>query len=467
MVQQEKRSRMKSEKSEQRNVINRRWFLKKAGGCLGTLSLTAGRVFASGKAASPNDKLNIAGVGIGYRGYSNLVKCANENIVALCDVDWNLAAPAAERFPHAKVYTDYRRMLDKEKDIDAVMVATPDHTHAVITAAAMRHGCHVYTEMPLAHNVREARKLTEIAGETGVVTQMGNQSHSHYVARRTCEWVWSGKLGAVRKVECWTSRPTWPQGMDGPPKSCPPPETLDWNLWTGPAVMKPFSAAYHPRNWKGWRNFGTGALGYAGCYVMDPAFWALKLGEAQHFTVEADSSGINAWSYPSSSTVRYSFPARGDMPPLSLIWYDGGRKPPLPEKWPENRQHTSHGSIIHGEENTLVVDQVLPGYDCVHLVPGSLMYTVENPPKKLPRVKHGPRYNPTRHQQEWVRGCKAGKQPCSNFEYAGPLSEMALLGNVALAAGIPIEWDRKAMKITNDKKANNLLQREYRKGWKL
>jgi predicted dehydrogenase len=454
-------------RSRNPTAISKRQFLKTAAGALGAFTIVPAQVLAGKGNASPNEKLNIAGIGIGFRGFRNLRQCEPENVVALCDVDWGLAAPAAKHFSGAKTYTDYRRMFDDQKDIDAVVVSTPDHTHAVITAAAMRHGCHVYTEMPLAHDVWEARRLAEIARETGVVTQMGNESHSHYSIRRVCEWVWSGKLGPVREVECWTHRPEWPQGMDTPPKSCRPPQSLNWDLWVGPAPMVDYSSAYHPCDWKGWRNFGTGALGAMGCYVMDPVFWALKLDEAPSFSVEADSTGITSLAYPRASTVRYRFPTRGDMPPVTITWRDGDRKPPWPDGWPKNRQSPCHGAFLLGDEHTLVVDQVAENYEWARLVPESLMRSVDQPPKTLPRIKPGPRWDPTRHQQDWLQACKSGEQAGSSFDYSGPLTEMVLLGNVALAAGKPIEWDKEKLEITNDAKANQLLRRQYRKGWNL
>ncbi len=451
--------------SQKQATSSRRRFLKTSAGVLGAFSILPVGVLSGKGDASPNDKLNIAGVGIGFRGFRNLRQCGSENIVALCDVDWSLAAPAAGHFSKAKRYTDYRRMFDERKDIDAVMVSTPDHTHAVITAAAMKHGFNVYTEMPLAHDVWEARRLAEIARETGVVTQMGNESHSHYSVRRVCEWVWSGTLGPVRQVECWTHRPEWPQGMDRPPQPCRPPKSMNWDLWVGPAAMTKFSPLYHPCTWKGWRNFGTGALGAMGCYVMDAAYWALKLNEAASFTIEADSTGMTSLAYPRASTVRYRFPTRGDMPPVTLTWRDGDRRPPLPDGWPDNRQPPCHGTFLLGDDHTLVVDQVAENYEWARLVPESLMRSVKNPPKKLPRIKPGPRWDPTRHQRDWLQGCKSGRPPGSSFDYSGPLTEMVLLGNVALAYGKPLLWDGSKMEITGEHDANRLLRREYRKGW--
>ena len=445
--------------------VSRRAFL--GGTSAALFTIVSPHVLAGGDGKSPSDTLNIAGIGLGYRGYSNLKKCSTENIVALCDVDWNLAAPAAKQFPDADTYTDYRRMLDERDDIDAVVISTPDHSHAVITAEAMKRGLHVYTEMPLAHTVWEARRLAEIAAETGVITQMGNQRHSAPVSRRVCEWVWSGKLGPVRKVQCWTNRPTWPQGLEAPETTGSPPSSLHWDLWLGPVAERPYSPSYHPSDWKGWRAFGTGALGAMGTYVMDAAYWALKLQKASSFRIEADSTGMTSRSYPRASTVRYAFPERGDMPPAELVWRDGGRQPPLPDGWPDNRKNPGgNGFFILGDTHTLTNSHTT-GSAGVRLVPESLMASVDAPGKELPRLPEGNRYFPTRHQQDWVRACRKGEQPCSSFDYSGPLTEMALLGNVALAADGPIEWDSKQMKITNNDEANDLLRRQYRKGWSL
>jgi predicted dehydrogenase len=273
-------------------------------------------------------------------------------------VDWKLSAEAFDRFPRARKYKDYRRMLDREKGIDAVVVATPDHTHAVITADAMKRGKHVYTQMPLAHDVWEARQLAGIARRSGVITQMGNQRHSSPVIRRVCEWIWDGAVGPVREVHCWTRSPFWPQGMGAPTGKPAVPSSLDWDLWIGPAPMRPFHPAYHPYNWRGWQDFGTGALGAMGCHVLDAPFWALALGEADTFSVEADSTGINDQTWPAASTIRYQFPARGDSPPVTLLWHDGGRKPPRPEEIPELRGLGGNGSIFLGDQGKLACGAV-------------------------------------------------------------------------------------------------------------
>ena len=421
---------------------------------------------------APSEKLNVAGVGLGVMGCENLQNCG-ENVVAVCDVDWRLAAEGFKRFPKAAKYRDYRRMLDKQRSIDAVVVATPDHTHAVITAEAIRRSKHVYTQAPLAHDVWEARELVRLAREAGVVTQMGNERHSGPDIRKACEYIWSGTLGAVREVHCWTNRPQWPQGM-GRPKDTPArPAKLAWDLWLGPAARRGYHPAYHPCNWRGWVDFGTGALGAMGCHILDAAFWALRLGQANSFTVEASSTGTNGQTWPKASTVRYKFPARGNMPPVTVTWFDGGRRPPRPPELPKTREHVgSNGTFFLGEKCKMALGALIAGTRAgqagPRLMPESMM-TAKGPKQTIPRVKFDRTMwvQRSRHELEWVAACKKGRQPCSSFAESGPLTEMVLLGNVALLAGKPIEWDCKKMKIVNEPAANKHLRREYRDGWKL
>jgi len=442
--------------------LSRRRFLA-IGASAAAWSIVPRHVLGGQKKRPPSEKLSVAGIGLGAMGADNLKACETEHIAALCDVDGRMAAVTFQRYPDAPRYRDYRRMLDREKGLDAVVVATPDHTHAVITAAAMKAGKGVYTQMPLAHNVWEARELARIARETGVVTQMGNSRHSGSDVRRVCEWVWSGVLGAVREVHCWTNRPRWPQGIARP--------ELAWDLWLGPAPTRPYHRAYHPYQWRGWQDFGTGALGAMGCHILDAPFWALRLGDADRFTVEAVSTSINAETWPKASTIRYRFPARGDMPPVTVTWYDGGRKPPRPEGMPQTREHVgSNGAFFLGDKEAMAFGAMTNAgpvrfVSGPQLLPESRMREVRRPPETIPRVqgwKTG-----TRHEQEWLRACKQGRQPCASFAYAGPLTEMVLLGNLALLAGKPIEWDRKAMAIANEPDATQYLRREYRRGWAL
>jgi len=424
------------------------------------------------KPPGPADKLNVACIGLGACGLFNLEKCIGHNVVALCDVDWKLSAVALQRFGKAAKYRDFRRMLDREKSIDAVIVATPDHTHAVITAEVMRRKKHVYTEMPLAHDVWEVRRLVKIAKETGVTTQMGNEGHSGPTIRRAVEMVWGGGLGAIREIHCWTNRPRWPQG-DLKAKQAAMSDGLAWDLWLGPAPKRSYSPAYHPYRWRGWLDFGTGALGAIGCHVMDGAFWAMKLAEVASFSVDADSTGISPQAYPQASTIRYRFPARGKAPPVTITWYDGGRKPKLPKGFPNVRGLGSGGTIFVGEKHSMTFGAITAGTLAGQAGPRTIpefqkITPVTSSFKKIPPVRdrYGWRTG-SRHVQEWITACRAGKQPCSSFDQAGPLTEMVLLGNVALQAGKKIEWDVEKLKITNAPEANKFIRRKYREGWSL
>ncbi|HLB72435.1 MAG TPA: Gfo/Idh/MocA family oxidoreductase, partial [Sedimentisphaerales bacterium] len=305
----------------------------------------------------PSEKLNIAGIGVGGQGASDLQQLENQNIVALCDVDQSHAAGTFKRYPKARQYRDFRRMLDKQKDIDAVVVATPDHVHAIASITAIKMGKHVYCEKPLTHTIFEARKLAEAAREHKVATQMGIQGHSDEGIRRLCEWIWDGAIGKVREVHTWTDRPKgwWPQGV-GRPKDTPPvPVTLDWDLWLGPAPQRPYHPAYCPFKWRGWWDFGTGPLGDMGIHNCSPIFWALKLGYPTSVEL-VSQEGCNEETGPTKSIVRYEFPARGDMPPVTLMWYDGGNEPPRPEELEEGRRMGDNdgGSLLIGDKGKIL-----------------------------------------------------------------------------------------------------------------
>ena len=448
----------------------RRRFLATLAGAT-TFAIVPRRVLGGRGARPPSDRLVIAGVGLGARGADNLRNCEGETIGALCDVDQRLPAVVFRRHPKAKRYKDYRRLLEKEKGVEAVIVATPDHTHAVITAAAMKAGKHVYTQMPLAHDIWEVRQLVELARKSRVATQMGNERFSGPTIRTTVEWIQDGCIGAVREVHCWTNRPQWPQGLARPKSTPPVPARLDWDLWLGPAPARPYHPAYHPCNWRGWRDFGTGALGAVGCHEMDAAYWALRLAEAPTVEVEAEAVGATAESYPVASTIRYRFPARGDMPPLTLHWYDGGRRPPRPPEFPDTREFVgSNGTIFVGEKAGLAYGALVagthPGQAGPRFIPESFAY--KRPKPRIPRVNLGGRYDGQgRHEQEWIRACKGGRPACARFEITGPLTEIVLLGNVAIAAGKPIVWDRRSARVTNEPEANNFIRRAYRRGWSL
>jgi predicted dehydrogenase len=325
---------IKNSKAKSRKIA-RRSFIAGSAAALG-FTIVPRYVVAGSEQAPPSEKLNIAGVGVGGMGAADLRILASENIVALCDVHEKYAGKTFQEYPKAKTYRDYREMLDKQKDIEAVLIATPDHTHAVITMAAIKAGKHVYCEKPLAYSIYEARKVTEAAREAKVATQMGNQGHASEDIRLISEWIADGAIGMVREVQAWTTHAVWPQGIDRPKETPAVPAGLDWNLWIGPAPYRPYHPAYHPTLWRGWWDFGTGALGDMGCHVLDAPYWALKLGYPM--SVEASSSifvpdglrwdkPVNTETYPQASIVRYEFPARGEMPPVKLTWYDGGLMP--------------------------------------------------------------------------------------------------------------------------------------------
>jgi predicted dehydrogenase len=428
------------------------------------------RVLGRGGFKAPSEKLNLAGVGIGGQGGHDLDELSSENIVALCDVDAAHAAHTFKKFPKAKIYQDYRKMLEEQKDIDGVVVATPDHLHAFVSAAAMKMGKHVYCEKPLTHSVWEAHQMATIAKQQKVATQMGNQGQASEETRYLCELVWDNAIGPVREAHVWTDRPSnglfneyWPQGV-GRPKDTPAvPATLDWDLWLGPAPQRAYHPAYLPFVWRGWWDFGTGALGDIGCHALDPVFRALKLGHP--ISVEASSSRVNEETYPLASMVTYQFPARGEMPPLKLVWYDGGLRPPRPAELEEDREMGSNGHLFIGDKGKILTLRTNErrGYS---LIPESRAKEYGDPPKKLERS--------IGHYKEWIEACKGGKAGGSNFGWAGPLTEVVLLGNVALRLKLREEltmkkllWDGAQMRFTNSDDAKKFLRREYRKGWEI
>ena len=406
----------------------------------------------------PSEKLNIAGVGVGGMGKSNVRACKGENIVALCDVDESYAGKVFQEYPNAKKWSDYRKMLDQQKDIDAVIVATPDHTHAVIAMAAMKRGKHVYVQKPLTRTVYEARMLTEAARKYKVATQMGNQGHSGEGVRLICEWIWAGAIGPVREVHAWTNRPVWPQGIDRPPETPDVPSTLNWDLWVGPSPMRPYHPAYLPFKWRGWWDFGGGALADMACHVIDPVFSALKLGYP--ITVEACATKVNKETFPHASIVRFEFGGRGDMPAVKLHWYDGGMKPARPDALEPNRKlgQASSNVFFIGDKGVLRCGEY---GDSPRLIPERRMKEYNRPPKTLPRIEGS-------HEQNWIDACKGGVPACSNFDYSGPLTETVVMGNLSLRRlGRKLTWDGQNMKITNDDEANEYVNLPYRKGWSL
>jgi len=444
------------DKKETNKKISRRRFMGGAA-AVAAFTIVPRHVLGGPGFKPPSEKLNIATIGAGGMGASNTRACSGENIVALCDVDDERAKDTFNKFPNARKWKDFRKMLDEQKDIDAVIVATPDHTHTVAAMAAMQRGKHVYVQKPLTRMVWEARMLTEAARKYKVATQMGNQGHSGDGVRLICEWIWDGAIGPVREVHAWTNRPIWPQGIDRPKESEPVPATLDWDLWLGPAPWRPYNSCYVPFKWRGWWDFGGGALADMACHLLDPVFSALKLSYPS--SVEACATKVNDETFPLASIVRFEFPARGDMPKVLLAWYDGGMKPPRPEELEPGRKMTS--VIFIGDKGKLMCGEY---GDNPRLIPETKMKEYKRPPETLPRIEGGS----GGHEKNWIRACKGGDEACSNFDYSGPMTEAVVMGNLALRRlGEKLLWDGKNMKVTNDEKANEYVKPTYREGWTL
>ncbi len=454
---------MKKKKIHRRTPeLSRRDFIG-AAAAAAAFTIVPRHVLGGPRHIPPSEKLNIAGIGVGGQGAGDLGAVSSQNIVALCDVDWRRAGGTFRRYPNARRYRDFRKMLDKEeKNIDAVVVATPDHIHAVASIMAIKMDKHVYCEKPLTHSVYEARKVAEAARKHKVATQMGNQGQASERTRLMCEYIWDGAIGPVREVHVWTDRPLrglnavyWPQGVGRPKDTEQVPDSLDWDLWLGPAPQRPYSLAYVPFKWRGWWDFGTGALGDIGCHSIDPIFRALKLGPPT--SVEAASTLVNTETYPVASVVHYQFPARGDMPPVKLTWYDGGMRPQRPDELEDGRRLGTGGVLFVGDKGKMLGER---------LIPESRMKEYKKPAQMIPRSPG--------HHKEWIEACKGGKPAGSNFDHAGPLAEAVLLGNVALRPELQEEmdrtkllWDGPNLKITNVPEANKFLRREYRQGWTL
>lgn len=437
---------------------------------------------------APSDKLNIAGIGVGGKGTSDLtefVKGGRANVVALCDVDDRQAVQSRKNFPNAPYYRDYREMLEKEhKKFDAVSVSTPDHTHAVATLAAMQLGKHVYVQKPLTHNIYEARVLTEAAKRYKVVTQMGNQGASGNGVRRTKEIIDAGLIGDVHTAHAWTNRPVWPQGVPTPTGKFEVPKELDWDLWLGPAKWVDYNPAYHPFNWRGWWAFGTGALGDMACHIMDPIYRILPIVypdsvECSVATVykEMWNDTQNPDACPPSSIIHINYPRTDGKGNIKISWHDGGLLPQRPDELlPEEPFGSWDGGVLFiGSKGKLLVDCY---GDNPRLLPTRLMKETQLPPETLHRVKEG-------HYQQWVNACIAGlgNLPVSSpFEFAGPFTESILIGNLAIRSFIwknpeskggrypgrkKLLWNARDMKITNFDVANEFVKRDYREGWKL
>lgn len=416
---------------------------------------------APSQAGSPADrKLNIGIVGAGGRGFDNLMAVQSENIAALCDVDEERAKGALEKFPGARRYRDYRKMLEEEKGLDAVVVSTPDHNHAIVAIAAMRRGLHVYCEKPLAHSIHEARMMARVARETGVVTQMGQQGHAMEGSRRAVEVVRSGAIGEVTELHVWTDRPAgwWPQGEERPKETPPIPATLDWDQWLGPAPYRPYHPVYVPFQWRGRWDFGTGPIGDMGVHNLDTAFWALELGLPVSAKMKASGRKTDDCP-PLWSILELEYPARGAKPPVKLTFYDGKKLPPA--ELFQGEKITDNGSLMIGSRGTLYTRTwhgggEMPG-DMFMLLPRK-QFIDHSPPKPwLPRTKE--------HHDEWIQACKGGPAAQSSFDYAARLTEGLLVGFLALRTGKPIEWDAANMRATGLPEADAYIRPAFRAGW--
>ncbi len=466
--------------------ISRRTFMNTTAAATAAMTILPGKSFAESRKISANDKLNIAAIGAGGKGASDITDAATENIVAICDVDddkyIDLFKHARENRPEAvpmlekaKRYKDFRIMLQENmKNIDAVIVSTPDHTHAVAAMMAMKMKKHVWVQKPLTRTVYEARMLAEEAARQGVITQMGNQGHASEDARLINEWIWDGAIGNVREVHCWTNRPIWPQGIEAPTEIPSVPPSLDWNLWLGPAAWRPYHPALCHFVWRGWQDFGTGAIGDMGAHIMDHPYWALNLGHPTH--VQASSTEMNRDSFPRAELITYHFPARSghpdakkwgidlkiELPPVKLTWYDGGITAPRPLELEDGRKLATgkSGILFVGDKGILMSGDYGSN---PRLIPETKMKEFTNrPEKKIPRV--------TGHMAEWIECIKANKKSGTDFSYAGPLTEAMLLGCVAVhckEANAILEWDHVNMKFPNYPEADQYLSSVYRDGWSL
>jgi predicted dehydrogenase len=495
--------------------LPRRDFMRSAAATAAAFTILPGDAFGKTRRISANDRVNIAAIGVGGMGRANLHALSSQNIVALCDVDWNYvdtrfgdipnqvataqkrAADAADpvqkeralqqvkdwnalttQLPKARRYDDYRVMLEKHKDIDAVVIATPDHGHAVQALAAMDLGKHVYVQKPLCWSVEECRLLAAKAAATKLQTQMGNQGHSSDDARLVNEYLKAGAIGTVTEVHVWTNRPLayWPQGVPRPAPlpqnanltwnmesvwkraagsfgSYPPPDKLAWDLFLGPSRWVDYHPIYHPFNWRGWTDWGVGAIGDMGAHLIDSSFWALDLDYPT--SIETTSTPYNKETYPSASTTYYEFPARGARPAVKMTWYDGGLTPPKPVEMGTEELNKGGGVLFIGTKGKLLHDTY--GFN-PRLLPKSLHDSVGKPPQTYERIK-------TSHEMNWIDAIRGTQKTTSPFEYSAKLTEIMLLGVVALNAGKKIEYDGAGMRVTNVTDSDALLKRRYREGW--
>jgi predicted dehydrogenase len=429
--------------------MNRRQFLKQ-GALAGAGFWIAGRQVGFGQEKSPNAKVTIAVVGVGgMRGADHLNQLQSENVAFLCDVDERNIEKALKKYPTAKTYHDFREMLEIEKSIDAVLISTPDHMHAPIGVMAMKLGKHLYSEKPLAHSVHEVRTMIETAAKMKVATQMGTQIHAEQNYRRVVELVQAGAIGKISEVHVWVGGAWTANTLPG--DGGPVPKYLHWDLWLGPAEERPYSGAYHPAGWRSYWNFGGGHLADMGCHYIDLAFWALNL--RHPLTAEAEGPPVHEHGAPPWLIVKWTFPARGQQPPVALTWYHGDRKPAHATEgklgdWKGN------GVLFIGEKGMLVSD-----YGRYKLLPEADFKDYKRPEPTIA--------SSIGHHKEWIESIRTGKPSLCNFDYSGSLAECVLLGNVAYRTGKKLEWDAATLKARNAPEADRFIKREYRKGWTL
>jgi predicted dehydrogenase len=450
--------------------FNRRQFIRGAAAGVALFNILPSSLICGAEKLSSNDRLNVAGIGIGSRGGAVLGEMAGlaHNTVALCDVDEKYAAKQFEKYPNARRFTDYRVMLDKMgKEIDAVVIGTPDHTHAVIAMEAMRHGKHVYCEKPLAHSVHEVRALMAAAKKHKVVTQLGNQGHSTDTIRRVCEWIWDGVIGNVHTVHAACD--AFPQvycqipKLDKVNEHHDVPPSLNYDLWVGPVEFRPYSPLWVPWNWRGWLHFGAGTIGDWICHVVDPAFWALDLGAPSMVQAEVTDydPAKHGLTYPPGSKITFEFAANKKRGAVKLVWHDGKTRIPRPATLTKDDVIPGTGAVIIGDKG-MIVHGSHGGGGC-HLLPDELMEQHSGkkaPAEKIPRVKG--------HAWDWIEAIRAGRKAGSNFDYGGPLTELGLLGLVAIRfPGQTLKWNAARARFTNNSAANALLNPPYRAGWKL
>jgi predicted dehydrogenase len=450
--------------------INRRKFLHRAGAGVALFNILPARMLVGAERPGANSRVNLAGIGVGSRGGADVEEISAEgaNIVALCDVDDKYAATTFSKFPKATRFKDYRVMLDKMgKEIDGVIIGTPDHTHALITMEAMRRGKHVYCEKPLTHNIYEVRQVMAAAHKHKVVTQLGNQGHSTGTIRQLCEWVWAGAIGNVHTVHagCDAFPNVYCQmgNLDKLDQHYDVPAGLDYELWIGPVPFRPYTPFWVPWNWRGWMPFGTGTIGDWFCHVIDPSFWALDLNAPS--TVQAEVTNYDpakhGLTYPPGSRITYEFPARKGRGPVKLVWHDGSTKIPRPRDFSADDKVPATGAVLFGDNGMIVHGS--HGAGGCYLTPEKLMdqYSGKNaPPQKIPRIKN--------HAWDFLDAIRSGRPAGSNFDYGGPLTQCALLGAIAIHfPGELLKWDDAKMRITNHEAANAMVHPAYRKGWKI